>query len=54
MLPCFTFYAKSKKPIKAVKQHLPFTTTAKDISDRLVNLGFYKILSFHSGDYEEC
>jgi hypothetical protein len=39
-LPYFTFYPKSQKPTKAVIRHLPFTTSAEDITDGLVNLGF--------------
>jgi hypothetical protein len=38
-LPCFTFYPKSQKPVKAVIRHLPFTTPVEDISDGLVDLG---------------
>jgi hypothetical protein len=36
----YTFHPKSQKPIKAVIQHLPLNTTAEDISDGLVTLGF--------------
>jgi hypothetical protein len=39
----FTFYAKSEKPIKAVIRHLPIDTPAEDISNGLVDLGFYVI-----------
>jgi hypothetical protein len=39
-LPNFTFYLKSQKPIKAAIRHLPVSTPARDISDRLVNLSF--------------
>jgi hypothetical protein len=39
-LPYFTFYCKSQRPIKAVILHLPFTSPAEDISDRLVDIGF--------------
>jgi hypothetical protein len=38
-LSYFTLYPKSQKPKKAVIQHLPVSTSAEDISDRLVNLG---------------
>jgi hypothetical protein len=34
------FYAKSKKPMKAVIRHLSHNTPAEDISDGLVSLGF--------------
>jgi hypothetical protein len=40
ILPYFTFYHKSHKPIRAVIRYLPFITPAEDISDGLVNLGF--------------
>jgi hypothetical protein len=39
-LAYFTFYLKSLKPIKAVMRHLPLNTSAEDISDGLVSLGF--------------
>jgi hypothetical protein len=39
-LSYFSFFPKSKKPIKAVIRHLPINTPAEDISDGLVNLGF--------------
>jgi hypothetical protein len=38
ILPYFRFYSKSQKPVKAVIRNLPFTTTAEDISDALVDL----------------
>jgi hypothetical protein len=39
-LACFTFFPKSKKPVKAVLRHLPSNTPEQDISDGLVDLGF--------------
>jgi hypothetical protein len=39
-LSFYTFFPKSKKPIKAVIRHLPMNTPAEDISDGLVGLGF--------------
>jgi patatin-like phospholipase/acyl hydrolase len=36
----YSFYPKSENPMKAVIRHLPQNTTAEDISDRLVILGF--------------
>jgi hypothetical protein len=39
-LSYYTFYPKSEKPIKTAIRHLPHNTPAKDISDRLVSLGF--------------
>jgi hypothetical protein len=40
ILPYFTFYPKSQKPIKAVIQHHTITTLTADISEGLANLGF--------------
>jgi hypothetical protein len=42
-LSYFTFYPKSEKPMKAVLRHLPSYTPAKDISNGLVDLGFYVV-----------
>jgi hypothetical protein len=39
-LPYFTFYPKSRKPIKAVVRHLPDSAPAEEISDGLMNLYF--------------
>jgi hypothetical protein len=39
----YSFYPKSKKPMKAVICHLPHNTPAEDISDELVSLGFHVI-----------
>jgi hypothetical protein len=39
-LAYFTFFPKSEKPVKAVLCHLPSNTSAQDISDGLVDLGF--------------
>jgi hypothetical protein len=39
-LPYFTFYPKSQKLMKVVMRHLLVSTTAEDISDGLVNIGF--------------
>jgi hypothetical protein len=44
-LPYFTFYPKSKKPIKTVIWHLPVSTPADDTSDGLLNLGFDVLVS---------
>jgi hypothetical protein len=38
--PYFTFYPKYLKPFKAVIRHLPMNTTAEDISEGLMKLGF--------------
>jgi hypothetical protein len=39
-LSYFTFFPKSEKPVKAVIRHLPRDTSAEDISDGVVTLGF--------------
>jgi hypothetical protein len=39
-LSYYSFYPKFEKPVKAVIRHLPHNTTAEDISDGLVSLGF--------------
>jgi hypothetical protein len=39
-LSFFTFYSIAERPIKAVIRHLPHNTTANDICDGLVSLGF--------------
>jgi hypothetical protein len=39
-LPYYYSFPKSKKPLKAVIRHLPHNTSAEDISDGLVSLGF--------------
>jgi hypothetical protein len=39
-LAYFTFYPKTLKPIKAVIHYLPLNTSAEDISDGLVSMGF--------------
>jgi hypothetical protein len=39
-LSYYSFYPKSKKPMKAVIRHLPYNTLSEDLSDGLVSLGF--------------
>jgi hypothetical protein len=39
-LSYYTFYPKSEKPMRAVIRHLLHITSAEDISDGLVSLGF--------------
>jgi hypothetical protein len=40
ILSYYSFLPKSQTPVKAVIRHLPPNTTAEDISEGLVNLGF--------------
>jgi hypothetical protein len=42
-LSYFTYFPKSKKPIKAVIRYLPSNTPAQDICDGLTDLGFDSI-----------
>jgi hypothetical protein len=39
ILSFYTFYPKSKNPMKALIRHLPYKTPAKDIADGLLGLG---------------
>jgi hypothetical protein len=39
-LSFYSFFPKSLKPVKAVLRHLPLNTSAEDISEGLINLGF--------------